>query len=146
LALSIVEVRAGKLDPKLANSISYLGAGFLRAIEAADLEQKRQSTRIPESAKQCAEGMTTSPIQVLNLLGAIAEHSLNDSVRVAAATSLCHVFGLRSNHQDAREMFDGWSDEELRAYAETGIPPRFPRQDEHTRAVQEQADATTASH
>jgi hypothetical protein len=38
LAQSIVEIRAGKLDPKLANSISYLGAGFLRAIEVADLE------------------------------------------------------------------------------------------------------------
>jgi len=28
LAQSIIEIRAGKLDPKLANSISYLGAGF----------------------------------------------------------------------------------------------------------------------
>ena len=38
LAQSIVEVRAGKLDPKLANSISYLGAGLLHAIEISDLE------------------------------------------------------------------------------------------------------------
>jgi len=37
LAQSIVEIRMGKLDPKLANSISYLGAGFLRALELADL-------------------------------------------------------------------------------------------------------------
>ena len=40
LAQSIVELRAGKLDPKLANSISYLGAGFLRAVEVADLEAR----------------------------------------------------------------------------------------------------------
>ena len=33
-------MRAGKLDPKLANSISYLGAGFLRAVEVADLEAR----------------------------------------------------------------------------------------------------------
>ncbi len=33
LAQSIIEIRTGKLDPKLANSISYLGAGFLRASE-----------------------------------------------------------------------------------------------------------------
>ena len=32
LADSIVGIRSGKLDPKLANSISYLGAGFLRAL------------------------------------------------------------------------------------------------------------------
>ena len=40
LAHSIVEIRGGKLDPKLANSISYLGAGFLRALELSDLEAR----------------------------------------------------------------------------------------------------------
>ena len=40
LAQSIVEIRAGKLDPKLANSISYLGTGFLRAIEVADVQAR----------------------------------------------------------------------------------------------------------
>ncbi len=40
LAQSIVEIRTGKLDPKLANSISYLGSGFLRAIEVSDLESR----------------------------------------------------------------------------------------------------------
>lgn len=40
LAQSIIEIRTGKLDPKLANSISYLGAGFLRALEVSDLEAR----------------------------------------------------------------------------------------------------------
>ena len=40
LAQSIVEIRSGKLDPKLANSISYLGTGFLRALEVSDLEAR----------------------------------------------------------------------------------------------------------
>jgi hypothetical protein len=40
LAQSIVEVRIGRLDPKLANSISYLGTGFLRALEVSDLETR----------------------------------------------------------------------------------------------------------
>jgi len=40
LAQSIIEIRTGKLDPKLANSISYLGTGFLRAIEVSDLENR----------------------------------------------------------------------------------------------------------
>lgn len=40
LAQSIIEIRAGKLDPKLANSISYLGTGFLRAIEVVDLQAR----------------------------------------------------------------------------------------------------------
>jgi hypothetical protein len=40
LAQSIIEIRTGKLDPKLANSISYLGTGFLRALEVSDLEAR----------------------------------------------------------------------------------------------------------
>ena len=40
LAQSIIEIRTGKLDPKLANSISYLGVGFLRALEVSELENR----------------------------------------------------------------------------------------------------------
>ncbi len=40
LAQSIIEIRTGKLDPKLANSISYLGVGFLRTLEVSDLEAR----------------------------------------------------------------------------------------------------------
>jgi hypothetical protein len=40
IAQSIVELRKGLLDPKFANSISSLGAGFLRALEVSDLEQR----------------------------------------------------------------------------------------------------------
>jgi len=43
IAQSIIEIRTGKLDPKLANSISYLGTGFLRA------ERRRKS-----SSRNCA--------------------------------------------------------------------------------------------
>ena len=43
LAQSIIEIRAGKLDPKLANSISYLGTGLLRAIEIADIQARLES-------------------------------------------------------------------------------------------------------
>jgi len=40
LAQSIIEIRNGKLEPKVANSISYLGTGFLRAVEVSDLETR----------------------------------------------------------------------------------------------------------
>jgi hypothetical protein len=39
-AQSIVEIRTGELDPKSANAIAYLGTGFLRALEIADLEAR----------------------------------------------------------------------------------------------------------
>jgi hypothetical protein len=40
LAESIVETRSGKLDPKLANAVGYLGTAFLRGIEVSDLETR----------------------------------------------------------------------------------------------------------
>ena len=40
LAESIVELRAGKLDPKVANALGYLGTSLLRALEIADIEQR----------------------------------------------------------------------------------------------------------
>lgn len=43
LAQSIIEIRTGKLDPKLANSISYLGIGFLRALEVSDVERRLEA-------------------------------------------------------------------------------------------------------
>ena len=43
LAQSIVEIRAGKMDPRMANAISYVGTGFLRAVELADIEQRLET-------------------------------------------------------------------------------------------------------
>lgn len=43
LAQSLIEVREGKADPKLANSISYLGTALLRALEVADLQKRVQA-------------------------------------------------------------------------------------------------------
>jgi hypothetical protein len=43
------------MDPKLANSISYLGTGFLRALEVADIEPRIQEVeRKLETARQVA--------------------------------------------------------------------------------------------
>jgi hypothetical protein len=40
LAESIVEIRAGKLDPRVATAIGYLGASYLRALEVSDIEAR----------------------------------------------------------------------------------------------------------
>ena len=40
LAESIVEIRAGKLDPRIANALGYLGASYLRALEVSDIESR----------------------------------------------------------------------------------------------------------
>jgi len=48
----IVDVRAGKIDPKLANSISYLGLNFLRTLEAVDTRPTHQAP-VGGTMKQC---------------------------------------------------------------------------------------------
>src|SRR5258707_3970283 len=40
LAESIIEIRAGKLDPRVANALGYLGASYLRALEVSDIESR----------------------------------------------------------------------------------------------------------
>src|SRR5215469_5668794 len=55
IAESIIEIRTGKLDPKLANSISYLGSGFLRALEVSDLETRLQAL---EARTECDDGQS----------------------------------------------------------------------------------------
>jgi hypothetical protein len=58
LAQSIIEIRTGKLDPKLANSISYLGAGFLRALEVSDLEARLLAL---ETSAENGDGKSETP-------------------------------------------------------------------------------------
>lgn len=55
LAQSIVEVRAGKMDPKVANSISYLAASFLRAVEASGFNPVQQASLQGTTAYQVYE-------------------------------------------------------------------------------------------
>jgi len=40
LAQSIVELRNGQLDPRLANAVGYVGASYLRALEMSDIETR----------------------------------------------------------------------------------------------------------
>jgi hypothetical protein len=40
LAESIIEIRAGKLDPRIANALGYLGASYLRALEVSEIESR----------------------------------------------------------------------------------------------------------
>ena len=43
------------MDPRLANSISYLGTGFLRSLEVADIEPRSQEVELElETARQVA--------------------------------------------------------------------------------------------
>lgn len=43
LSQTIVEVRSAKIDGRTANSIAYVGASFLKAIEVSDLNQRMRA-------------------------------------------------------------------------------------------------------
>jgi hypothetical protein len=52
LAESIIEIRAGKLDPKIANALGYLGASYLRALEMSDLEELLEKLSVAMSREE----------------------------------------------------------------------------------------------
>jgi hypothetical protein len=54
LAESIVEIRGGKLDPRVANALGYLGASYLRALEASDIESRLDALEGTQLAQERA--------------------------------------------------------------------------------------------
>jgi hypothetical protein len=54
LAESIIEIRAGKLDPRVANALGYLGASYLRALEVSDLENRLDALEGTQLAQERA--------------------------------------------------------------------------------------------
>jgi hypothetical protein len=52
LAESIIEIRAGKLDPKLANALGYLGASYLRALEVSDVEDRLDALELTQRMQE----------------------------------------------------------------------------------------------
>ncbi len=54
LAESIVEIRAGKLDPRIANALGYLGASYLRALEVSDVKSRLDALEGAERSQERA--------------------------------------------------------------------------------------------
>jgi hypothetical protein len=54
LAESIIEIRAGKLDPRIANALGYLGASYLRALEVSDIEKRLDELEVTQRAQERA--------------------------------------------------------------------------------------------
>jgi hypothetical protein len=54
LAESIIEIRAGKLDPRVANALGYLGASYLRALEVSDVESRLDALEATQRAQERA--------------------------------------------------------------------------------------------
>jgi uncharacterized small protein (DUF1192 family) len=53
LAESIIEIRTGRMESKMANALGYLGSSYLRALEVADLESRIEKLALEiERAKQ----------------------------------------------------------------------------------------------
>jgi hypothetical protein len=52
LAESIIEIRAGKLDPRIANALGYLGASYLKALEVSDIEGRLDALEATQGAEQ----------------------------------------------------------------------------------------------
>ena len=51
---SIIEIRAGKQDPRIANALGYLGASYLGALEVADLESRLDALELNQRSEIAA--------------------------------------------------------------------------------------------
>ncbi|HKH97513.1 MAG TPA: hypothetical protein VJ999_00275 [Candidatus Sulfotelmatobacter sp.] len=61
LAESIIEIRAGKLDPRIANALGYLGASYLRALEVSDIEKRLDALEATQQAHESAFLQSSPP-------------------------------------------------------------------------------------
>jgi hypothetical protein len=52
LAESIIEIRSGKLDPRLANALGYLGASYLRALEVSSIEDRLDALEASQQTEE----------------------------------------------------------------------------------------------
>ena len=58
LAQTIVEVRAGRLEPRVANSLSYVASAFMAALDTADLDARLKAL---EGRQQALQKRTVAP-------------------------------------------------------------------------------------
>jgi hypothetical protein len=61
LAESLIELRAGKLDPRVANALGYLGASYLRALEISDLESRLDALEATQNSQDRVFLQTNAP-------------------------------------------------------------------------------------
>jgi hypothetical protein len=61
LAESIIEIRAGKLDPRIANALGYLGASYLRALEVSDIESRLDALGVTQRGEERAFLQSSPP-------------------------------------------------------------------------------------
>jgi hypothetical protein len=54
LAESIIEIRAGKLDPRVANALGYLGESYLRALEVSEVEARLDALEVNQRTQERA--------------------------------------------------------------------------------------------
>ena len=60
-AESIIEIRTGKMDSKMANAFGYVGASYLRALEMAEIESRLE--RMEAQIKYAAETIASFRVQ-----------------------------------------------------------------------------------
>jgi hypothetical protein len=61
LAESMIEIRTGRLDPRIANALGYLGASYLRALEVSDLESRLEALDMTQRAEERAFLQSSPP-------------------------------------------------------------------------------------
>ena len=120
LAESIVEIRAGKLDPRVANALGYLGASYLRALEVSDIESRLDALEGTQLAQERAilqsnpsddsqQGSALSANLTKQARELVARFKLIDGVKVKERGAL----QLEKNLQDDYIKFLAFAEDRL---------------------------------
>ena len=120
----MAEIRAQRLDPKIASTLGYLGTALLKAIEVTDLTRRIEKLE-KIGTKAADHEIIAGLVRLANLHPAATRGGI--SGQVAALMGLAKIRGLVLDRQlNLDEFFRSWSDDELLEYATAGkVPARF---------------------
>lgn len=109
--------------PKSKNP-SVLGSELMAKPHIREAIRQKLAALVDESGRRLARIVDIGRNEIIMLNADIARMGDNDSARVSALRELKDIFGLSAKNDRDTDMFAGWSEEELREFADTGLVPR----------------------
>jgi hypothetical protein len=116
--------KAAKIAYPKSNNPSVLGSELMAKPHIREACEKKLAAMIDESGKRLARVVDIGRNEIIMLNADIARKGDSDSARVAALRELKDIFGLSAKNDRDTDMFAGWSEEELREFADTGFVPK----------------------
>lgn len=117
------QTEAAKIAYPKSKHPAVLGSELMAKPHIREACKMKLAALIDESGRRLARTVDIGRNEIIMLNADIARMGESDSARVAALRELREIFGLSAKNDRDTDYFAGWSEEELREYADTGITP-----------------------